>query len=66
MQENHVDYKELIETFDIYYNSLFKIKKIINEKKFNSHFSSISIDEILESSKIKNKEIKLKTCNKLI
>ena len=59
MQENYFDYKELSETTDIYYTSLTKIDKIIKKKNFNSHFSSIAIDEILENSKIK--EIKMKS-----
>lgn len=67
MQENYVDYNELSESYENYYASLLKIKKIINQKNFNVHFSSISIDELLEKSKIKNKEeTKLKTSKKCI
>jgi len=66
MQENYHEYKELIDSFDNYYSSLSKIKKIINQKNFNVHFNSIAIDELLENTKIKNKEIKLKSSNYLL
>lgn len=61
MQENYQEYKDLTDSFDVYHSSLLKIKKIINQKNFNIHFNSIAIDELLENSKIKNKEIKLKS-----
>jgi len=61
MQENYQEYKDLIDTFDIYLSSLKKIQKIINQKNLNNDFDGVGIDELIEKSNLKNKEIKLKS-----